>query len=373
MSTSVSRARASLVAAATLGCITTAVATAVSFLWLVGDLPPALVPYRLLLSTLRAPHGVPLEFGLSMAFGLLLLLSARAEEERMLSSAFLLSTALVGVSIGLAVGSRRSLFLWLPVIAAFAAMMTSAAARGNSARRLRSMPRDLLLALGSSRLRTAVVVWALSALVVAQFLSSHVAAISRTDAQRHELVTWFASGRAIAQPELMPPPGAHRVVVFSDYQCPFCRAMVPQFESIVAAARSRGANIRIELRDFPLASGCNDAVSTTIHALACEMAVAARLVRDSTPGAADGFDAWLYRHGDQMTKRDLVAQLATMHLADAYAGRYDEFLAAVRRDTELGARVGVLSTPSVFLDGIRLPSVTPIGLSELVERQIAAH
>ena len=55
---------------------------------------------------------------------------------------------------------------------------------------------------------------------------------------------------------------------------------------------SQPGAVRVVMKDFPLESECNSNVATTLHAAACEAAVAVRLAREKK--LAEPLEEWLY-------------------------------------------------------------------------------
>lgn len=353
--------------AALIGVMASGFATIASHLWSMGDLPAALIMRRSWLATLRQFQGVPIEFGLVAGFALIALISISVNaQSRLRAAAFVVATALFGVSLGLVWANPRAIALWFSTAAAVVILWQ--AQRGTESEpslALSELPRRLAAGLSAPGARTGLAIWALAAVVLAQFLSSRAGAISRTEAENRELSRWFLAAAPIQEQTLLPSGATHRLVVFSDYQCPACRAMVPQFRSAVSAARLRGTPVEIDIRDFPLAAGCNRAATSTLHPLACEMATAARVVRERLPDQDLAFEAWLFRQKDDLTVAELQTKLTTMGIV-ADELRRPDLLKAVEADASLGAAVGVVSTPTAFLDGVRLPALTPNGISSLL-------
>lgn len=152
------------------------------------------------------------------------------------------------------------------------------------------------------------------------------------------------------------PSAPHTAVVFSDFQCPACRGFADFFESQVLPAL--GDRLRIVYKHFPLEPECNPLLPQTVHPQACEAADVAEAAR-----SVGGSDAFWKMHDLLFANQDALGQAPWQRLA-AEAGldpaRLAELAASrafrnrIREDAELGARLQIQSTPTVFLDGRKM-------------------
>lgn len=180
------------------------------------------------------------------------------------------------------------------------------------------------------------------------------AAIEQVTAeQRAEVEKWFdAQPRAIVPVEAA---GATVVVVkFNDYQCPPCRMTFENYKPIWAKyAQQAPGKVRFVTKDFPLEQECNGTMqSAGPHQAACEAAVAVRLAREKNK--AEALEDYLFANQPQMTPaliREGLAQIAGVTDFDA---RYAKTLELVKADTALGGVLGVKSTPTFFVNGVRI-------------------
>jgi protein-disulfide isomerase len=110
-----------------------------------------------------------------------------------------------------------------------------------------------------------------------------------------------------------------------------------------------------------------------VHPLACESAAAVRLVRQhSGSRAAMEFGQWLYAHQREVTKDGIRSELdARYRLGTAYLAEYGKLLEGITEDADLGRRLGVASTPTIFIDGVRVSR--PVGemLTAVLQSNIA--
>lgn len=165
--------------------------------------------------------------------------------------------------------------------------------------------------------------------------------------------------------------GGARVVIvkFNDYQCPPCRQTWQLYQPIKAKWDEQApGQVKFITRDFPLEPECNASVTSGLHAAACEAAVAVRLAREQ--GKADEMEAWIFARQPSLTP-DLVRQGAreVAGVTD-FDARYEAMLALVRADTALGASLGVTSTPTFFLNGVKVGGLPPRVLDFLIEYEL---
>lgn len=190
-----------------------------------------------------------------------------------------------------------------------------------------------------------------------------------TDAQKAEVrVSYDRQPRVIVPADA---PGASVVVVkFNDYQCPPCRETFELYKPIKAKWDEQApGKVKFITRDFPLENECNASVSGTTHAAACEAAAAVRMARET--GKADGLEDWIFANQASLTP-ELVRQGAReVGGVTDFDGRYTQMLGAVKSDTALGASLGVKSTPTFFINGVRLAGgVPPRVLDYIIEYEL---
>ena len=166
------------------------------------------------------------------------------------------------------------------------------------------------------------------------------------------------------------PAAPHTVVVFSDFQCPACRGFAQFFETEVLPAL--GDRVRIVYKHFPLEPDCNPVLTQVVHASACEASEAAEAAR-----ALGGSDAFWRMHDRLFRDQDTLNQAPWSALAQEAGvdpARLSEMMAAnahrarIQEDAELGRRLQVQSTPTVYLDGRKMEDWRRLDLwKELVE------
>jgi len=144
------------------------------------------------------------------------------------------------------------------------------------------------------------------------------------------------------------------LVEFSDFQCPYCRRAANYLKPIIADMQGK---VRLVFKNYPLDSSCNPLISSQGHAYACRAAVFARCaglqgeeqfwrMHDALFDIAD----W----GEQSVLDKLSEELSLDRAAFAECIEEEAVFNRVRQDVELGAKLEVRGTPTIFLNGRRL-------------------
>lgn len=149
------------------------------------------------------------------------------------------------------------------------------------------------------------------------------------------------------------------VVEFTDFQCPACAAMHPVLEEVL---KSYGTKARFVVRDFPLNQ----------HENAQKAAEAANAAH--AQGKFFEYAALLFKNQKALDIASLKKYASELGLDRA---RFDSeldrgvYAAEVKKDLEDGEIYGVGSTPTVFINGIQLRTLSAEGLREAIDRAAA--
>lgn len=150
----------------------------------------------------------------------------------------------------------------------------------------------------------------------------------------------------------IPAEGAKvLVVMFIDWQCPACRAVDMSYLPVVDEInRTSPGAVRVVTRDYPLNMRCNPNVPVEMHPAACEAAVAVRLAREKH--RENEMIAWLFAR--QPTLTPAIVQQGAKDVAGItdFAARYPAVIKQVAADVDLGRRMEVGGTPTVFVNGV---------------------
>jgi protein-disulfide isomerase len=149
------------------------------------------------------------------------------------------------------------------------------------------------------------------------------------------------------------------MVVFTDFQCPYCATTHPIVEEI---ERSYGDRVRLVVRDFPLPQ----------HEFAVKAAEAANAA--NAQGKFFEYAGLLFKNQSALDAASLKKYATQLGLdrakfdADLDSGKY---AAEVRKDVADGQFYGIESTPAVFINGVKIPDITAIGIRAAIDRSLA--
>ena len=162
------------------------------------------------------------------------------------------------------------------------------------------------------------------------------------------------------QPTKGNPSAAVTLVEFTDYQCPSCAQTHPAIERLAA---EYGDRLRVVIRDFPLPQ----------HENAFKAAEAAEAAREQ--GKYWEYITYLFKNQSALGVQNLKEFASAVGLDRA---RFDaaldsgKFTEKVQRDLTDGQKLGVNSTPSLFINGRRVNDRTYEGLKLIIEEALKA-
>jgi uncharacterized membrane protein/protein-disulfide isomerase len=188
-------------------------------------------------------------------------------------------------------------------------------------------------------------------------VAATTAAPAPTQDQRSEFERWYVSQPRI--PLIVPTDGAKVLVVkFNDFQCPACGQSYLAYKPIFAKydADHPGA-VKLVLKDYPLNKDCNDALPQTIHPAACDAAVAVRLA--GSHNKTDAMEDWLYNHQPAMTPPAVRQAARDVGQITDFDAKYADTLTLVKGDVALGRQLQVKSTPTFFINGVKIEGALP--------------
>jgi len=166
--------------------------------------------------------------------------------------------------------------------------------------------------------------------------------------------------RGINGPSRGPADAPVTVVDFSDLQCPHCKDAHPTLEKLVAENK----NVRLVFQNFPL----------PMHDWAAKAAAYADCVGRSSNDAFWKFISSVFAAQSDITaanadeKLTALADSAGVKGADiAACAAKPETTSRVEKSVALGKALNVNSTPTIFVNGRRLPAVPYEVLVKLVD------
>jgi len=154
---------------------------------------------------------------------------------------------------------------------------------------------------------------------------------------------------------LKPPPGARvAIVVFEDLECPTCAVAYPL---VWDAAKAH--NVPVVLHDFPLA----------MHPWSFEAAVYARYFDTKSQKLGDDFRGYIFKNQTQIDKQNLrqwVDKFASENKAPLpFVFDPDgQLRAKVIADRDLGTKIGLQHTPTIFVIGNGGAATPPIEVDD---------
>jgi uncharacterized membrane protein/protein-disulfide isomerase len=184
-----------------------------------------------------------------------------------------------------------------------------------------------------------------------------VAAPVASQAQASEFEKYWEARERI--PLAIPSEGAKVLIVkFNDFQCPPCRNSHMAYKPLLAKAiADHPGQVRYILKDYPLDAECNANVANTIHPSACEAAVAVRLAR--THNREEQMIEWIFSNQPSLTP-ELVKQGARdVGMVTDFDAKYASTLESVKSDIALGKQLGVMATPTFFINGKKVDGALP--------------
>ena len=153
------------------------------------------------------------------------------------------------------------------------------------------------------------------------------------------------------------PAGAPvQVVEFSDFLCPFCRNLAGALHGFLPQS---GERIQVFFKNYPLDQACNPKLQRTVHAGACNLALGALCAQDQ--GKFWAYHDRAFAGAGENPKPEDVVRLAGEAGLDGVA--LGTCLAAPRTKERLttqideARRLGVQSTPTLYINGKKLPRI----------------
>lgn len=161
-------------------------------------------------------------------------------------------------------------------------------------------------------------------------------------------------------PALGPADAPVEIVVFSDFQCPYCASLAPVLHQVVEKYPDK---VRVAFKNFPL----------EMHRMAAPASLAALAAHRQ--GKFWPYHDRLFENHKQLSEEKLV-EIATaigLDLDKFNADRKSpELQARVMQDLQDGRNADVRGTPAVFVNGKLLRDRSPNGFSEGIDKALQA-
>ena len=160
-------------------------------------------------------------------------------------------------------------------------------------------------------------------------------------------------------PSMGPPHAPVTVVVFSDFQCPYCAKVGALLEY---ALEHNPETVRVVFKQFPL----------SFHKYAQAAAIASLAANNQ--GKFWEYHDLLFQNGKELNdqKLEALAKEAGLNMKRFRADIKNELLSdRVTQDIQEGQRNGVRGTPTIFVNGRGLDERNPQGLQKLIDQELA--
>jgi protein-disulfide isomerase len=162
------------------------------------------------------------------------------------------------------------------------------------------------------------------------------------------VITLWGSLALAQDPVLLRPPKGAPValIVFQDLQCPKCRSDAPLEEQAAKAHK-----IPLVLHDFPL----------PMHNWSFKAAVIARYFDTQSKDLGNAFRDYIFQHQPEITPDNLQSfaqKFAAEHKVDLpfVIDPQGKLAAEVNADKELGRKVGIQHTPTIYVVSSKNPA-----------------
>jgi len=171
-----------------------------------------------------------------------------------------------------------------------------------------------------------------------------------------EVITQTIS--AEGEPSVGPATAPVTIVMFSDFQCPACSRTHPVLKRVMAEYPGK---VRLVVRDFPL----------NIHGNAVNAALAANAA--AKQGKYVEYIEKLYTNQDSLDKPTLVRFATELGLnVKQFEIDFTDAAAAVeiKQDQKDGEAIGVGSTPTIFVNGVKVHSLSASAFRRAIDRAL---
>jgi protein-disulfide isomerase len=149
------------------------------------------------------------------------------------------------------------------------------------------------------------------------------------------------------------------VVMFSDFQCSACSTAHPYLQEVL---QEYGDKARFVLRNFPL---------PTLHANAMNAAIAAQAAKSQ--GKFYEYVEILYKNQDKLDIASLKKYASSLGLnrkqfdLELNSQKHKDF---IKKDMEDGVFYGINSTPTIFVNGVKVREISVQGFKDAIEKAL---
>ncbi|SHJ19563.1 Thioredoxin [Malonomonas rubra DSM 5091] len=160
-------------------------------------------------------------------------------------------------------------------------------------------------------------------------------------------------------PVLGPENAPVTIAVFDDFECPYCAKAVPLIKQVVNAYKDK---VKLVYKHFPLG----------MHKNARAAAIASMAAQEQ--GKFWPYHDLLFANYNKLNSKKFteLAKDAGLDLVKFAADRKDPRLQQrLQLDQEEGRRIGVRGTPTIFVNGRRLPQRSRQAFDQMIQEELA--
>jgi protein-disulfide isomerase len=163
-------------------------------------------------------------------------------------------------------------------------------------------------------------------------------------------------------PSFGPESAPVTIVIFSDFECPYCRDEAKTLRE--SLAKKYPNEVRVVFKDFPLEA---------VHTWAKRAAIAGHCVIEQNPQAFWPYHDYMYEHQKEISGANLDSKvlefakqqnLDTLQLSSCVQNGATAKL--VEENLDQGRALGVQQTPTMFLNGRQVAGAVPLEQLDLV-------
>ena len=152
---------------------------------------------------------------------------------------------------------------------------------------------------------------------------------------------------------------------FNDWMCPACKGYQQAYQPIFDKyEQSNPGEVKLVTKDWPWNTNCNTNVMQTFlgHEESCNAAVAVRLARDH--GKGEDMITWLFANQERLgelgrtrpadAEKEIRAKASELSGVADFAHEYSVRMNGIASDVATGKILNVNSTPTYFINGVRV-------------------
>lgn len=155
------------------------------------------------------------------------------------------------------------------------------------------------------------------------------------------------------------------IVEFADFECPACKTAAFTLKQM---KEQYGDKIQVVFKNYPLDPNCNPGMQRPLHDFACDAARVARCA--GRVGKFWEMHDKIYENQTQLSRQNLTKWAKELGLSDAdiqACRESKDILAKLQDDINLGSKLGVDSTPTVFINGRKVISPSADNIRREIE------